>query len=105
MLVSGAGARPVNSDAPRGVELLIVVRTSFARRTAPSQFSSAEPCSKLLKLGSCWAVYIISYLTKLGVRVGLASNIRAADDVYRPATAQLQHVRAGLGRAERRWRG
>src|SRR5215203_315995 len=78
MLVCGAGAGPVNSEAPSVVELLIVVRTSFARRVAPSMFSWPAPCSNMFWLGSCWAVYINNVLIKLGVRDGLASNKRAA---------------------------
>ena len=51
MLVCGAGGAAVNNDEPRVVELLMVVRTSFARRTAPSTLSSPAPCSNKLKLG------------------------------------------------------
>src|SRR4029453_13725866 len=78
MLVCGDEAGPVSNGAPSAVVLLIVVRTSFARRTAPSMFSAPAPCSNMLKLGSCWAEYINKTLIRLGGRVGLASGIRGA---------------------------
>src|SRR5690349_20464497 len=78
MVLCGAGGALTSKDEPSTVELLIVLRTSSARRTAPSTFNSPAPCSNVLKFGSCCAVYIMSDLTRFGVKVGLASNINAA---------------------------
>src|SRR5215211_278682 len=89
MLVCGVGGALMSNDAPSGVELLIVVRTSFARRTAPSTFSSPAPCSNVLELGSCCAVYINSDFTMFGVSVGLASNIKAAVPATRGAAIEV----------------
>src|SRR5688572_31618162 len=92
MLVSGAGGALISNDAPSGVELLIVVRTSFARRTAPSTFSSPAPCSNVLKLGSCCAVYIISDFTRFGVSVGLASNIDRKSTRLNSSHSQISYA-------------
>src|ERR1043165_9319865 len=78
MVLCGAGGVLTSNDEPRVVELLIVVRTSFARRTAPSTFSSPAPCSNVLKLLSCCAEYIMSDFTRFGVSVGFTSSINAA---------------------------
>src|SRR5678816_3247267 len=78
IVVCGKGAGAVNNGEFNGVELSRLVRTSLARRTAPSTLSSPAPCSSELKFASCWAVYIIRAFIKLGVSVGLASNINAA---------------------------
>src|ERR1043166_6525148 len=52
MVVFGVGAVLVNNEAPSVVELLSVVRTSFAMRTAPSTFNSPAPCSNMFEQGA-----------------------------------------------------
>src|ERR1044071_408986 len=68
----------VNSGAPTVVVAVKSVRPSLARRTAPSILSWPAPCSNMLELGNCCAVYIRIILTMFGVSFGLACNIKAA---------------------------
>src|ERR1051326_5019443 len=74
MVLCGVGGVLMSNDDPSKVELLIAVRTIFARRTAPSMFNSPAPWSNVLKFASCCAEYIISDLTRLGVSVGFARS-------------------------------
>src|SRR5437773_987827 len=77
MVVSGVGAGPDNKGAPTGVDDDKSVRTSLAKRTAPSIFSSPAPCSSILKAASSCDVYIRIILTRFGVSLGLACSSTA----------------------------
>src|SRR5882762_4288090 len=76
-MLCGDGGADVNNGVPTLVVADKSVRTNFARRTAPSRFSSPAPCSSMLNFASGWAVYIKIILIRFGVRVGLASNSTA----------------------------
>src|SRR2546423_14447588 len=78
-VVCGSGGTAVVSKGePSGVEDDRSVRTSFAKRTAPSTFNSPAPCSNMLKPASGCAVYIKIILTMFGVSFGLSWSKRAA---------------------------
>src|ERR1043166_126748 len=86
MVDCGLGAAEVNNGLPTKVNEFKSVRTSFARRIAPSRFNSPAPCSSILKPASGCAVYIKIILIMFGVRLGLASSSTAAA----PATIGLE---------------
>src|SRR5882672_7174458 len=77
-VVCGLGAGPVSIGVPDAVLDERSVRTSLARRIAPSTFNSPVPCSSMLKPLIGPAVYIRIILTMLGVSFGFAWSKRAA---------------------------
>src|SRR6185436_14827708 len=82
----GLGAAAVNSELPTFVNEERSVRTSLAKRTEPSMFSSPAPCSNMLKFANGWAVYMRIVLIMLGVSFGFASRRTATA----PATIGLE---------------
>src|ERR1043165_7475744 len=72
------GVDTISSGAPNKVAFDKSVRTSFAKRTAPSTFNSPAPCSRWLKPASGCAVNISTALTRFGVRREFAWSNKAA---------------------------
>src|ERR1051326_1872551 len=78
IVVCGSGAELVSIAESCGVLELSLVLINFARRQAPSAFTSPVPCSNMLYPAMGSAVYINAIFTMFGVRLGLICNINAA---------------------------